>query len=113
MLDDFNRWLAPLLSDATPRWIEARSTFKENDLIIAVRYSLQFISSSFCGRAGVAFVVKKDIKVTPSFCCDIHWNKVEYFKDEGDRKKKTPVDTSSRVDVYSMEVGHTPPIPTH
>lgn len=61
-----------------------------------------------CRRARVPFLAKKDVKVTPTSSTDIQRSEVEYTRDEAERTRVAPVDTSPVVDVNMLEADTTP-----
>uniref|UniRef100_M1DE07 Integrase core domain containing protein n=1 Tax=Solanum tuberosum TaxID=4113 RepID=M1DE07_SOLTU len=60
-------------------------------------------------QAGVPFLAKTDVEVTPASSSDFRRIEVEYIKDESKWRRRTPMDTSLTVDLEAMETDTTLP----
>uniref|UniRef100_M1DJ37 Putative plant transposon protein domain-containing protein n=1 Tax=Solanum tuberosum TaxID=4113 RepID=M1DJ37_SOLTU len=97
-LGNIKNWLAPLISDGTPMWLEEGPPIKKKDLNVAARW------------ARVPRDEKKDVEVIPTTSTDIQRIDEEYLKDKAEKKKASQVDSPSVVDTNALPVEA--PLPT-
>uniref|UniRef100_M1D863 Polyprotein protein n=1 Tax=Solanum tuberosum TaxID=4113 RepID=M1D863_SOLTU len=115
-LETMKKWLAPLLSDGTPRWIEARAPIEKKDLNVAARQrqtSLPFpvLITELCRRARVPRDENKDVEMIPTSSSDIQRIEAEYLKDEMERKKVALVDSFPAMDIETLPAEAVLPTP--
>ncbi|KAG5575766.1 hypothetical protein H5410_055900 [Solanum commersonii] len=110
------KWLASLISDGTPKWIEVGAPIEKKEHNIATRTRLNFamiiaqdmvmrakqrqtslpfpvLITELCRQARVPRYEKKDVGVISTSFTNILRIEAEYLKDEAENKKAAPVDS--------------------
>uniref|UniRef100_M1DNH5 Putative plant transposon protein domain-containing protein n=1 Tax=Solanum tuberosum TaxID=4113 RepID=M1DNH5_SOLTU len=119
-LDDLKGWLFPMISDTTPRWMDAGAPIEKRRQIdlglltsqeMAMRAKQRLTSLSFpvlitelCRHAGVPRDPANDIEVTTSSSTDIRRIEAKFTREKVDKRRAAPADTSPEVNIESLPV---------
>uniref|UniRef100_M1DBC8 Putative plant transposon protein domain-containing protein n=1 Tax=Solanum tuberosum TaxID=4113 RepID=M1DBC8_SOLTU len=105
-LYDLKGWLARIIFDITPKWLDAGVPIQKRDMNISSRYWFGFISitimpsqnESILRQPKVAclgsIMARSDIEVTPFSSTDIQCIEEEFTREEDERRRAAPTDTS-------------------
>ncbi|KAK4731572.1 hypothetical protein R3W88_024560 [Solanum pinnatisectum] len=99
-LNALKGWLAPLISDITPLWME-QSSLPFQDLI-----------TQLCEAAKVSFRERIDVRITSTYCSDIQRIESDYLRDDAARRKLPPHNTTTVVDPDGLEAETIQPTPS-
>ncbi|KAG5605584.1 hypothetical protein H5410_027076 [Solanum commersonii] len=106
ILENMKKWLAPLISDNTPKWLEFGATIEKRRPKCGSEVKL-----GDDHRKENAHASQNDVEVIPISSTDIQRIEAEYLKDQAEKKKAALVDSFPDVDTNYLPAEASLPTP--